>query len=122
MKKRRAILVLAGAISLLVVGVGLWFATMPYPIGLWWEAYVSVRYSADWLISWLDFVAAKRLVKPHLDWREIITGVNVIASDEIQITTTSYDSGFFLSAWGNGFIIKKINGKWTIVQRMVWMS
>ncbi|MGB6873837.1 MAG: hypothetical protein WBE46_06865 [Dehalococcoidia bacterium] len=121
MKRRSAILVLAGAMSLLVIGVGLWFATMPYPISLWLKACVSVRYSAEWPISWLDFVAAKRLVKPHLDWREIITGVTVAGPDEIRISTTSLWK-HMLWARGQIFIIRKVNGKWVIVEKMSWMS
>ena len=111
MKRRSAILVLAGATSLLVVGIGLWFATMPYPIADWWESYFNVRYSDKWPISESDFATAKRLVKPRLRWREIITGVAVTGPEAISISTTSGRNGE-----GRDFIIKKVDGKWVIVK------
>ena len=113
-------LVLAGAISLLAVGIGLWFITMPYPIAVWWEA-LFIRYSDQWPISQSDFDTAMHLVKPHLGWREIVTSVIVTGPGEVQIRTTSRWTGP-LAGDGNWFIIRKVNGEWVIFKEGIWLS
>jgi hypothetical protein len=116
MRRRRAIL--AGAVTLLVVlvaGIGLWFATMPYPFEVWRKAWFDVRYSDEWPVSESDFASAMRLVKNHLGWREIITRVTVTGPDEIEITTLARRS----HACGESscrFIVRRVNGKWEIAK------
>ena len=114
MRRRRAIL--ACAVFLAVVGIGLWFATMPYPIGLWWEACWGVRYSDAWPISPSDFARVECLVEQELKWREIITEVAVPGPHEVRIRTTSRRS--VEGQEGRRFIVRKVNGEWAIVE--VW--
>ena len=112
---------LAGAAALLLFGIGLWFVTMPYPIDLWWEACLHVRYSDTWPISMWDFTAARCLVKHELGWREIITGVSVTGPDEIRFTSLSRWK-HALAAGGHRFVVRKVNGKWAVVDWWLWMS
>ena len=116
MRRRRAIL--ACAVFLAVVGIGLWFATMPYPIGLWWEACWGVRYSDAWPISPSDFTRAKGLVEQKLKWREIFTKVTVTGPDQITFgTVTRFRHS--LDAAGQLFIVRKVNGEWRIAKQGV---
>ena len=118
MTRRRAIVV--GAICLVVVGIGLWFATMPYPVDVWWRGCFSVHYSDQWPIAESDFAAAMRLVKPQLHWREIITSVTVPGPDEITIRTTS-EWRHALSGGGQVFVVrKKVGGEWAIAEWGRW--
>ena len=122
MRRRRVIL--AGAVTLLVVlsaGIGLWFATMPYPFEDWWQAWFDVRYSDEWPISKSDFASAMRLVKRELEWREIITRVTVNGPDEIKITTLTHWR-HALAGGGGCFIVRRVNGKWVIARHGLWMS
>jgi hypothetical protein len=85
MRRRSGLPVLVGAIALLGAGIGLWYATMPYPIGLWWEACRGVPYKSEWPTSESDFATAIHLVEQELGWREIITAARVMGPDKIEI-------------------------------------
>ena len=121
MRRRIAILAVAGAIVLLGVGIGLWFATMPYPIEVWWEACWSVHYAHAWPVSESDFAVAKDLVKSELGWREIIVDVAVMGPDEIKMLTVLRWGGP-VSRNGSLFVIRKVNGEWEIARRKAWYN
>ena len=121
MKRRNAMFVLAGAISLLGVGIGLWFITMPYPIEVWWKAHFNLRYSDQWPISESDFDTAIHLVKPYLGWREIVTSVSVTGPDEVKIGTTCRLRPP-LAGGGQRFTIRKVSGEWMIAKQGFWLS
>jgi len=118
--RMRRLEIVAGVVLVAVVGIGLWFATMPYPIRLWWEASFSDRYSNTWPISRPDFARVECLVKEELGWREIITDVAVPGPDEVRIRTTSRRS--VEGQAGHRFIVRKVNGEWAIVKRTACAS
>ena len=118
---RRLDAIVVGGVVVAMVGIGVWFATMPYPIGLWWKACWGVRYSDAWPISPSDFTRAKGLVEQKLKWREIITKVKVTGPDEITFrTVTRFRNG--LDAAGHLFVVRKANEEWAIAKQVMWLS
>ena len=104
---------LVGAIALLGAGIGLWYVTMPYPIGLWWEACWGVPYANEWPISESDYATAKNLVEQKLGWRHIITDARVVGPDKVEIITTisrEHDS----SGTDQIFVVRRVDGRWEL--------
>ena len=88
-------------------------------MALWREAGAKVRYSDQWPISESDFATAKRLVEPLRSWREILTDVSVTGPDEIRIGTT-YWRIFSRERMGRFYMVKKVNGEWTVADGGRW--
>jgi len=101
-------------------GVVAWFATMPYPIRLWWEARKVAQYSKAWPIPRQDYVEAKRLVGRRMGFREIINQVTIVSPSEIRFATLLSWDGPVASS-GQSYVVKKVDGKWRIAEQSMWI-
>jgi hypothetical protein len=105
--------IVGGCCALALAAAVAWFATMPYPVRMWWESKTTARYSASWRVSRADYAAAKRLVQRELGLREIIWSVRCAAPDEITSTTLERWTGP-LAASGREFTVKRVGREWQI--------
>ncbi len=115
------------------VGVGIWFATMPYPARVWWEAQFQDHYSEAWPISREDYAEIMHIVRRELEWREIVVEMEGVRERNATVRTVAEASGayypsgkrFYLkNGLGRRILLKKVSGRWMIakIESYSWVS
>lgn len=118
---RKSAIALLACVLIIGGGAIAWFATMPYPVAMWWEAKKSTQYESDWAVSRSGYAAARRLVEKRMGFREIIGKVTVTGPDEIRFETMSRWTGP-LAAAGQEFVAKKVGSEREISDESFWVS
>lgn len=121
MKGRRALLASGAVAALLALAVACWFAFLPYPFGMYLDARKSGRYSSQWQISEADYSAARSAIGGELSFYEVVERVKVISATRVEFWTLRSWQGP-LAAAGQGFVLEKSGGKWSIIERSGWVS
>lgn len=114
MPNKSVILKFVGACSVLAVGTtAVWFATMPYPIQVWWKSREKVHYIESWPVSQADYNLAKQSAIGEMHLREIFWAVSCTSADEITFTTLERWSGP-LAASGRTITVKRFGKEWRV--------
>ena len=108
-------------VALLALAAGCWFVFLPYPFGMYLDARKATRYSLEWPISREEYSAARSLVQGELGFYEVVQRVHVLSATRVEFWTLRSWHGP-LAASGHGFVVEKIGGRWSIVERSSWVS
>ena len=118
MSKRKTLVVISGSmIASVAIAALCWFAFLPYPFQMYCEARNAVKYSRQWPMSQADYAAARKVVRQQMEFYEGIQKVTPASATRIEFTTLQHWSGGL--AWvGQGFVLEKVDGKWTLIETM----
>lgn len=114
---RKAVLVCCAILMLAGVGIGIWFATMPYPVSMWFEYRFKDHYCDTMPISRADFEVMMDVAGEILSWRELIVSVKDVEEDRATVCTVESAGG--TSDVSIRISMRKVRGVWRVEHTIV---
>jgi hypothetical protein len=109
---KKVVLVCCAILVLVGVGIGIWFAAMPYPISMWFEYHSKEHYCDTMPISRADFEEMMDAAGEILSWRELIVSVEDVEEDRATVCTVKSAGG--TSDVSKRILMRKVRGVWRV--------